>query len=28
LRTVLDEAARPKVEQGTGDEIFWAGNRS
>jgi hypothetical protein len=28
LLTVLDEAARPKVEQGTGDEIFLAGNRS
>ena len=28
LLTVLDEAARPKVNQGTGDEIFWAEDRS
>jgi hypothetical protein len=28
LLGVLDEAARPKVEQGTADEIFWAANRS
>ena len=28
LLKVLDEAARPKVQQGTADEIFWAANRS
>jgi hypothetical protein len=28
LLKVLDEAARPKVNQGTGDEIFWAEDRS
>jgi hypothetical protein len=28
LLKVLDEAARPKVEHGVADEIFWAGNRS
>ncbi len=28
LLTVLDEAARPKVEQGTADEIFSAASRS
>jgi hypothetical protein len=28
LLTVLDEAARPKVKQGTADEIFLARNRS
>src|SRR5436305_478363 len=28
LLKVLDEAARPKVEQGTADEIFLAANRS
>jgi hypothetical protein len=28
LLKVLDEAARPKVEQGTADEIFWAANPS
>src|SRR5512132_48376 len=28
LLQVLDEAARPKVEQGTADEIFLAANRS
>ena len=28
LLEVLDEAARPKVEQGVADEIFWAANRS
>ena len=28
LLEVLDEAARPLVQQGTGDEIFWAENPS
>ena len=28
LLEVLDEAARPKVTQGTADEIFWVPNRS
>jgi hypothetical protein len=28
LLDVLDEAARPKVKQGTADEIFWAEDRS
>ena len=28
LLKVLDEAARPKVKQGTADEIFWADDRS
>ena len=28
LLGVLDEKARPKVEQATADEIFWARNRS
>ncbi len=28
LLEVLDEQARPKVEQATADEIFWARNRS
>jgi hypothetical protein len=28
LLKVLDEAARPKVRQGTADEIFWAANPS
>jgi hypothetical protein len=28
LLKVLDEAARPLVQQGTADEIFWAANRS
>jgi hypothetical protein len=28
LLTVLDEAARPEVKQGTADEIFLVANRS
>jgi hypothetical protein len=28
LLRVLDEVARPRVEQGAADEVFWAANRS